>query len=66
MGTGDDPFSTDHGSLISHDAACGCGEVCFGPRFVFREGDFLKCGGHLGDLGELGDVVNNWGVADAA
>ena len=38
----------------------------FGPRFVFRGGDFLKCGGHLGDLGQLGDVVNNWGVADAA
>ena len=32
----------------------------------FREGDFLKCGGHLGDLGQLGDVVNNWGVTDAA
>ena len=36
-----------------------------GLRRFFRGGDFLKCGGHLGDLGQLGDVVNNWGVADA-
>ena len=32
----------------------------------FRGGDFLKCGGHLGDLGELGDVAHNFPVAVAA